>query len=420
MLPLVLAGAISGGALDTVVGGSLLSGVAAYLGYEYLSGGENQPPVMNTSAPSGKKSVAVPPSTRPSVSTPLKPAIDEHKKSLEKSQQNFKSAKANIEKASSERSSYNFDLQSPFVGSPLLSNQIELKSTLDEISFAINAQSSVLAMLVESLDRNFALVNASVLTMAQNSKVLADMQTDLAANSNYGDSDFFYAFVPSSQFWSQADQAQNVYDEKNHTFTDSNLMPSMLYLTGEMNLIDNMDSSTYTKSDIRKAVEEYRKNHLSSAIRALIGATLVQNQTKSNSQTSEASDYYKTATNSIKSGELTSSLAAVASAIAPVAQWANQAKVRETFLQTPTTILDLDGNKVVENVKPMEMTAAYQATRARTATDVNSDDYTNDLPSIPDLFPVLQFSGRGSVFDHNFTPTENPFTAKNLSTITTP
>lgn len=89
------------------------------------------------------------------------------------------------------------------------------------------------------------------------------------------------------------------------------------------------------------------------------------------------------------------------------------AKVVHDHAQTVRDIHDLDG-AVVARMAPMEAVATKAITGARTSTDINSDDYSGDLPSFPDLFPVLNFSGRSPSFDPSFPEIVNPFIHKNL------
>jgi hypothetical protein len=81
--------------------------------------------------------------------------------------------------------------------------------------------------------------------------------------------------------------------------------------------------------------------------------------------------------------------------------------------QTERAIHDLDGT-VVAVASPMAMTAAKDATTARTRTDQNSEEYNDiDLPLL-DLLPIIPFAGVSSSFDKSVNISVNPFTHKNI------
>jgi len=56
----------------------------------------------------------------------------------------------------------------------------------------------------------------------------------------------------------------------------------------------------------------------------------------------------------------------------------------------------------VAEMAPMEAKAVESATRARTQTDVNNDEFDDsDFPTISDAFPLLNFSGRSQIFNNH-------------------
>lgn len=282
-------------------------GLRAYLGYEHFKDSPNPfgstpsgnndvrvvfgaPPVLKTSsAPVSPSSPVVVPSA-PSMANVLSPSLDDYLRSFERQKATTQTLASSLSSAGTAVKERNDVLAQTAGVSPFLVNQVEGKAALDEIGFAVNAQSVVHAMIYETLDRNLSLISASLVALAQAVNV-----------------------APASSA-----QAQNA------------LTP---------------DYSVHLEK---------------------------------------------------------------------MAAAADSAKVVHDHAQTVRDIHDLDG-VVVARMAPMEATAVKHVTEARTATDVNSDDYTNDLPSLPDLLPLLQFSGRESIFNPNFTDNGNPFSAKNLS-----
>ncbi len=93
-----------------------------------------------------------------------------------------------------------------------------------------------------------------------------------------------------------------------------------------------------------------------------------------------------------------------------MAAHADSAKVVSDHAATPKTVTDLDG-LAVSVAAPMELAAQYHATKARTATDVNSMEYEDaDFPNLLDTMPSLKFFGRSTMFDPNFQDNGiNPF-----------
>lgn len=98
-----------------------------------------------------------------------------------------------------------------------------------------------------------------------------------------------------------------------------------------------------------------------------------------------------------------------------LAQWATSAKVVSDHAQTEQDIRDLDGNLVARSA-PMSMSATYQATKARTATDVNSQEFDlSDFNPISSLgLSILPFVGQSSIYNHDWTDSGNPFSPKSI------
>ena len=95
--------------------------------------------------------------------------------------------------------------------------------------------------------------------------------------------------------------------------------------------------------------------------------------------------------------------------ISTIADASKSSKVITEYLQKPVSIIDLDGKPVV-TMSPMEIKTANDATTARKNTDINNDEFTaDDFPSMPDIFPLLQFAGRADVFNQ-----KNPIIPTNV------
>lgn len=194
-LPLALAiPFVSGGISAAEIIGSLgvLSavGLKAYLGYEYL----NENTSLFGSAPSGLNPIPVKFGTKPvskttttptapvvpatpvapSMSKTLSPTLDDYLRSLNRQKANTQSLATTLTTAGTVVKERNDALTQTAGASKFLVNQVEAKASLDEVSFALNAQSVVYAMIYETLDRNLSLISASLVASAQTAKVATD------------------------------------------------------------------------------------------------------------------------------------------------------------------------------------------------------------------------------------------------------
>lgn len=402
--------------------------VGLYMNYE-ASLPENDAPLdmtIPTTKPTDKKKVTA----NPTVKNPIDKVVDTINKNTTIASDN---AKSHEESIASTVESLKLQIEGLSVeseGSPLLTNQVALVDALNSISLGIESQAIILASIFTTLDNNLGgLVSVSSIN-AQNNKVSGDYLKQTAANGDYGDEDYFYAFKPTSEYWHEVDVAtQNQHMEQNGTTEFLMILPSSYYAPSEIDLIDSMQANS-SKSEIRKAVEDFRSSHVSSEIRARLGMVLIQAQATSKEDTKAQTDFYKAETASIKAREISptsiardygsttdhataGALASLASSLAPIRDWAELAKERETYLQTPVIVRDLDGNAIAE-AKPMELATSKDAAIAREKTDINNEEFDESM--FPSLFlPVLPFIGSSDIFNPNHnTPSANPFSHREL------
>lgn len=194
-LPPILEG-ISAAELLGISGAFGSVGLKAYLGYEYAKekigfgsapSGLNNTPVKFGSTPVSKSnttpSVPVAPVTpvAPSMSKTLSPTLDDYLRSLNRQKSNTQSLSTALTTAGTVVKERNEALTQTAGASKFLVNQVEAKASLDEVSFAINAQSVVHAMIYETLDRNLSLISASLVASAQTAKVATDHTAKIAS-----------------------------------------------------------------------------------------------------------------------------------------------------------------------------------------------------------------------------------------------
>lgn len=165
----------------TVLGSSLL----AYYGYDSVQ----SVPKLFGSAPSGtnttrvtfptKKPAPVAPvapttPANPSIVNALSPALSSHSASQTREKNNTVALSSALASAGNAVKERNNTLTQTAGASKFLVNQVEGKAAIDEVSFAINAQSVVQAMIYETLDRNLSLISAALVASAQVSQYGVD------------------------------------------------------------------------------------------------------------------------------------------------------------------------------------------------------------------------------------------------------
>lgn len=367
-------------------------GVAGYVGYDQLS---KVALSFFSSAPDGMHDTPIPVSKtvpalkgkNPPITVPVKSIEEQLNKDIETINSNFTSMSDAIKALSTAQTASTQTQATPEVmASPFLSGQLGLNDGFNAVVNAMNAQTLVLTQLVSVLHVNMTAMTNTGIVNAQNIKVMADTnvrQADKADELPYIDSDSFYSLMQSVNPSIDSYRLQNAR-------------------TVESQIISDMSIRDNTYQEIKDAVKTFRTGYFSAA--ELLG---VGNAVVGITQPSKVSS----------SGVVAPAVPAVPDYtvhMEKLAAAAVSSKVVSDHAHTVRDIHDLDG-AVVARMAPMEATAAKNITGARTATDVNSDDYTNDLPPFPDLFPVLQFSGRGATFDPAHVDNGNPFEAKNLS-----
>lgn len=393
-----------------VLGSGVLAGLTKFISYEISENAANDfpAPVLPASKPKQKYQEPI----NPVVKTVLEPLQEENKKSVERSRESYDWKFTDLQSTRDKLLEINTGLKDNASDSPFLQNQVAHKDSFDSIALNLEAQTILLSSLWESLENNLSALVAVKMVEAQNAKVNTDYQKTISAQADMGQ--FFYEFIPTSEYWAKADTAQILFDARNNWVTMDSNLPSRMYASDEIALIDSLEGY-YTNAQIRSKVEDFRKERLGSDIRALIGQTAIS-QVKDQADTNaKAREYYASASQSLKSKEVPKALSELVTAVAPIAQWADKAKVREEFLSTPSVIKDLDGNTIAQT-SPMELSATKDATIAREKTDtINFEVDESDFP-LMDFLPVLPFVGREYVFNPDFSlPTANPFTHKSIT-----
>jgi len=395
---------MQGGKRDLFNAATVALGYASYLAYENVKDNSPIPPPV---LPSSKPIKPLKKSLNPPVTDVLNPVKDQVKKNTDLTNSNLSNMVTKLASSIDSIKQINEGLATNAADSPFLQNMVGSKDSLDSISLNLEAQTILMGSIWETLENNLSALVAVKMVEAQNSKVLTDYQNTMAEKMDMGN--FFYQFIPTSEYWSKVDEAQILFDSYNGHTTPEEFLPSRYHAAPEIELIDKMNGY-YTNAAIRSVVEEYRTSKVSAGVRALIGQTaLAQEKSKSETET-KAREYYTVATQSINAKEVSSAVNNLVDAVAPIAGWAESAKVREDYLSTPIAVKDLDGNVIAANTAPMAVTVAKDAAIAREKTDIINLEFDSvDMPDMLDVFPLLNFFGRESVYSPSPLPSLNPF-----------
>lgn len=384
--------------------------IVSYFAYEELT---KEPDFPDPILPSKKPQSPLKSLASPTVKTPLDDVVKKVNENTSLSNKNLDHVFSQIEGLTDTVRSSNQSFLDTVKDSPFMANQVLTKDTLDGIALNMEAQTIMLGALWESLEKNLSALVAVKMVEAQNHKVNLDKQSIIAEKVDSGN--FFYDFIPTSEYWAKVDSAYILYQKRNGWAVNENLLPSIFNSYKEIELIDRLEGY-YSNSVIRGEVEAFRKENVDSSIRALIGQTALASE-KSKAETEfAAKEYYQAAKTQIVQNTIPEALTSLTSAVAPIAGWAEKAKLREEFLTTVIpAVKDLDGNTVMENITPLAVTLAKDAAIAREKTDtINFEVDETDFPSM-DFLPVLPFVGRESIYDPaHQTPSSNPFEYKSI------
>lgn len=158
-----------------IVGGL---GLKAYLGFETVKTKFGSAPTGLNSVPvtfPKKKPASVPVApVVPAVPTAVAPALDAYSNSQERQKANTRKMADAMSAAGSTVAARNAELADSAAKSKFLTNQVASKAALDDVSFAINAQSVVMATIYETLDRNLSLISSSLVALAEASSISAE------------------------------------------------------------------------------------------------------------------------------------------------------------------------------------------------------------------------------------------------------
>lgn len=272
------------------------------------------------------------------------------------------------------------ELLTPSLASPLLSNQVFTKASIDSIVDALNANTLMSSVLFSTLDVNLSNIASSLYAISSTLLTISNDYKEDVSNTGdvpYINPDDYYKMLSKSGL--SDDQINQLQDE-------------------EKIYVQSLKNAGYGYADIKKFVVDWRSKTVPSSGQDYVSDT-VAGVGRDGSLGS-----YTPVTRSTSSGELVNELVPNSGASVPtfdlkvpnLEKWAESAfniqnaigidtysreinarMVKNEFAINETVIRDLDGNELA-NVRPMEAHAIKSMTEARLRTDMNNITHSDD------------------------------------------
>lgn len=284
-----------------------------------------------------------------------------------------------LESSSAVQSAKTSELLTPSQASPLLTNQVYIKDSLDKLIDAINTNALVTASVFGTLDANLSAIGSSLASISG---------TLIEISENYED-----------ELLNIEDMPYTSQSELRKQLTELGLSSSEIdrLFQKENDLIMESSASGKSVSETKKLLLDLRKAELSAETQLAIA--------KIQAGISEPAPSSSTVSLSAPNLELWAGSAfAMNEAVTVDMHKRNiHAQVfKNEYITTETDIKDLDGNTIA-SVKPIEAQSIKNITDARHRTDINNfemsdndidDMFDGDLPDFSSLFAYDPLSVR--------------------------
>lgn len=276
--------------------------------------------------------------------------------------------KTAVEAFSAEQSQKTSELATVSSSSPLLTNQVYMKDSIDKLVDAINTNSLISASVFGTLDGNLSAIGSSLTSISGTLIEISDNYSKELYNTDdlpYIDQETYYKMLADSGLG---------FFEINDLIEQEN----MLY--------NSLVSQGYEYDDIKAQIQNWRKYTV--PISAQLG---VEKELSGVSRQPRVDGNGKTASSSFPAIDLTK-----------LDEFAVSQKAVNDYLTTPSAIKDLDGNTIA-SVKPLEAQSIKNITDARYKTDVNNfeaseadydDMFDGSLPDISSIFTYDKLTTR--------------------------
>lgn len=258
------------------------------------------------------------------------------------------SGKSEAEAFSAEQSSKTSELASASSASPLLTNQVFMKDSIDKLIDAINTNSLVTASVFGTFDANLSAIGSSLTSI---SATLIEVSDNYSRELNNTDD---LPYINQDDYYDMLAESGMGFFEINDLKNQENMFYDALIKQG------------YGYDDIKAQIQNWRKNTV-----PISGQAAVEKELSGISTTPRVDS----------NGNSVSSPSALE--LPNVEKWAESQFVINEYLTTQSQISDLDGN-VVASVSPLQAQSIKNVTDARLRTDMNN--YSETEQDIDDSF----------------------------------
>lgn len=268
------------------------------------------------------------------------------------------SGKESAESASTAQIAKTSELLDVSNASPLLTNQVYMKDSIDKLIDAINANTLVSASVFGTLDANMSAIGSSLTSISATLIEVADnYKRDI---SNTDD----LPYINQDDYYNMLKESGMSFEERNNLISQEN----MLY--------ESLVNQDYEYDDIKAQIQNWRKYTV-----PISGQLSVEKELAGISKSPRVNSDGNSAGSS-------------ALELPNVEKWAESQIGINNYLTTPSAIKDLDGN-VIANMKPIEAQSVKNITDAKYKTDANNfelDDVDyDDMFTMPDISSIFQF-----------------------------
>lgn len=250
--------------------------------------------------------------------------------------------------------------------SPLLTNQVYMKDSIDKLIDAINANTLVSASVFGTLDANMSAIGSSLTSISATLIEVSDNYKKDISNTDD------LPYINQDDYYDMLAESGMSFEDRNDLIAQEN----MLY--------ESLVNSGYEYDEIKAQIQNWRKYTV-----PISGQLSVEKELAGISKLPRVDSNGSSV--SVPSLELPN-----------VEKWAESQIGINDYLTTSSAIKDLDGN-IIANMKPIEAQSAKNITEAKYRTDLNNfemsdsdydDMFDGDFPDISSIFNFEKKSDR--------------------------
>lgn len=274
--------------------------------------------------------------------------------------------KESAESASTAQTAKTSELLGVSNASPLLTNQVFMKDSIDKLIDAINANTLVSASVFGTLDANMSAIGSSLTSISATLIEVADNYKKDISNTDD------LPYINQDDYYDMLAESGMSFEDRNDLIAQEN----MLY--------ESLVNSGYEYDEIKAQIQNWRKYTV-----PISGQLSVEKELAGISKLPRVDSNGSSV--SVPSLELPN-----------VEKWAESQIGINDYLTTSSAIKDLDGN-IIANMKPIEAQSAKNITEAKYRTDLNNfemsdsdydDMFDGDFPDISSIFNFEKKSDR--------------------------